>query len=78
MVKRNKMVCLDEELLDRCKGNNLSALLNGLLSDYLKEHDFDDLSLDEIEELIRLEKKKTELLKEIKLIDEGINGIRKG
>jgi hypothetical protein len=72
------MVCLDEELLDRCKGNNLSALLNGLLSDYLKEHDFDDLSLDEIEELIRLEKKKTELLKEIKLIDEGINGIRKG
>jgi hypothetical protein len=78
MVKQNKMVCLDVDLLDRCKGMNLSALLNGLLSDYLKEHDFDDLSLEQIDELIRFEKQKTELLKEIKLIDEGINGIRKG
>ena len=73
MVKQNKMVCLDEELLDKCKGMNLSGLLNGLLSDYFKQHDFDDLSLEDIQRRLELEDSKTELLNKIKDIDKEIN-----
>jgi 6-phosphogluconolactonase/glucosamine-6-phosphate isomerase/deaminase len=72
-MKRQIIFNLDEYLVDKLKAmDNRSLFLNELLTQYFKDREFDDLTLEDIQTLLKLEDSKTELLNKIKDIDKEI------
>jgi len=72
-MKRQIIFNLDEYLVDKLKAmDNRSLFLNELLTQYFKDRDFDDLTLEDIQTLLKLENEKTELLNKIKELDKEI------
>lgn len=62
MVKRNKMISIDEDIIDMLKDErNVSGLINNLLKEYLDKNIIEQMSYEELERRIKLEKQKKEI-----------------
>lgn len=66
MVKVHKMFCIESQVADFLKGRNASKLVNRLLKNYIKEHDFKQMNASDLKKWIKIEKLKEELNKRIK------------
>jgi len=69
MVKVNKIICLDAELIGKLKGHNASALINELLYNYFNNKDIKNMSEDELRKTIEMEEAKEEYQNKIRLIN---------
>jgi hypothetical protein len=75
-MKVNRTYSLDFEIIEKLKGiDNVSELINNLLSEYFAKKDnfLDRMSVEELEMFIKLEKQKTEIEKKMLEVKDGAN-----
>lgn len=70
-MKMHKMICLDPEIIEKLKGENISSLVNSLLSDYVKRNDLNSMSEDELKKALAIEEAREEFKKKLRSIQSG-------
>jgi hypothetical protein len=77
MVKRNKLICIDEDVFDQLRlEDNASALINRLLIEYFDRNVIEQMSHEELKKRIAYEEEKLKIDNEhkakMKELNDGI------
>lgn len=67
-MKINKVICLDEDIIEFLKGKNASATINTLLKDRMEDEDFNNMSEKELELELKAQKLEQKMTKKVQKI----------
>lgn len=68
-MKRNKIVCLDEDVVEFLKGRNASKLINNLLLEVMQKERYEGMSISQLEveqQIIEMQKESEAKAKEMR------------